>query len=35
MEEFRSYEREAREASMGLWAESENASVVPASLVPQ
>jgi micrococcal nuclease len=35
MEEFRSYEREAREASMGLWADDGTAPAVPASLVSQ
>jgi micrococcal nuclease len=35
MEEFRSYEREAREAGRGLWTNDGSASVVPASLVSQ
>lgn len=35
MEEFRSYEREAREAGRGLWAQEAEASIVPANLVSQ
>ena len=35
MEEFRTYEREAREAGKGLWAQETGVSAVPASLVSQ